>query len=56
MSNNVCSSTKVKVTNLTGTVKFNCPKCGEQEIIRSKKARELVIKYTCPSCGFEGPN
>lgn len=51
-----CSSTKAKITNDSGATKFNCPNCSKSEIIRSKKARELVIKYTCPSCGFEGPN
>lgn len=51
-----CSSTKVKTTNLTGTTSFLCPNCGKATIVRSKKARELVIKYTCPECGFEGPN
>lgn len=56
MTYNECSSTKVRTTNLTGTTTFKCPKCGEAEITRSKKARELVIKYTCPKCGFEGPN
>lgn len=54
--NQICTSTNTKVTNLTGTTKFMCPNCGKYEIIRSKKAREIVIKYKCPECGFEGPN
>jgi Zn-ribbon RNA-binding protein len=56
MENIVCSSTKNKITNDIGSTRFKCPNCGEYEIIRSKKARELAIKYTCPGCGFEGPN
>lgn len=56
VSEKVCDATKVKITNDTGNVRFMCPSCGKSEIIRSKKARELAIKYTCPSCGFEGPN
>jgi len=52
----ICSSCKTKVTNLKGTVKFKCPKCGKQEIIRCKTCRKTVAKYTCPECGFEGPN
>lgn len=51
-----CSSTNVKITNIQGTVRFKCPSCGEAEIVRSKKAREIAMKYTCPNCGFEGPN
>lgn len=50
-----CLSTNQKITNDVGAVIFNCPKCG-YEIVRSKKARQIVAKYVCPKCGFEGPN
>ena len=42
--------------NFNGSVKFNCPNCGREEIIRCKDCRANVIKYICPSCKFEGPN
>ena len=42
--------------NQKGSVRFLCPQCGKQEIIRARKEREIVIKYTCPKCGFVGPN
>ena len=51
-----CTSTKVNVANNNGTVIFKCPACKESDIVRSKNAREIVVKYKCPSCGFEGPN
>ena len=44
-----------KLVNEPADVVFNCPKCGEAEISRSKKARALSRPYTCPKCGFEGP-
>jgi Zn-ribbon RNA-binding protein len=56
MNDNVCISTKKKITNMEGVAKFNCPSCGKHTIIRSKHARELASKYKCPQCGFEGPN
>ncbi|HIH24697.1 TPA: RNA-binding protein [Candidatus Woesearchaeota archaeon] len=44
------------ITNTTGSVRFLCPKCNEQEIVRSRNERETVAKYTCVKCGFIGPN
>lgn len=44
------------ITNTTGSVRFLCPKCKEQEIVRSRNERETVAKYTCEKCGFTGPN
>jgi len=44
-----------KLVNEPGSVTFKCPKCGEVEISRSKKARVLAKEYTCPKCGFIGP-
>ncbi len=44
-----------KLVNESGDVRFMCPKCGEAEIARSRKARELSRSYTCPKCGFVGP-
>jgi len=52
----ICTTTKIDIANDSGNVKFPCPKCGEYEIVRSRKAREIVARYKCPNCGFEGPN
>ena len=43
------------LANDVGAVSFPCPECGF-EIHRTRKEREIVIKYKCPQCGFEGPN
>ena len=42
--------------NDKGSVKFLCPKCGKQQIIRCSKCRRIVAKYICPECEFVGPN
>ena len=44
-----------KIINEEGSITFMCPNCGEAEISRSRKARELSKEYTCPKCGFVGP-
>jgi Zn-ribbon RNA-binding protein len=51
-----CMSCNTSVVNEVGAVKFNCPGCGKQQIIRCSKCRKTVAKYKCPGCGFEGPN
>jgi len=51
-----CSSCKIRVANIKGTVEFKCPSCGKAEILRCAECRKLATKYKCPSCGFEGPN
>jgi predicted RNA-binding Zn-ribbon protein involved in translation (DUF1610 family) len=52
----ICSSCKIEITNVDGTVQFNCPNCGKTKITRCKNCREIVAKYKCPECGFIGPN
>ncbi|MFA4886831.1 MAG: zinc finger domain-containing protein [Candidatus Nanoarchaeia archaeon] len=51
-----CSSCQVKVTNLSGSVRFSCPSCSQSEIVRCPHCRKIIAKYTCPSCNFTGPN
>lgn len=51
-----CLSTNTRITNDSGSVTFVCPGCNDFEIVRSRKAREIVAQYTCPKCGFVGPN
>ncbi len=50
-----CSSCNVDITNINGSVSFDCPSCGKVKIVRCKDCRNKSIKYNC-SCGFEGPN
>jgi len=52
----VCSSCKTDISNDIGNIKFKCPSCLKQTIIRCKHCREIVSKYKCPECNFEGPN
>lgn len=52
----VCSSCKRRVTNLTNTTRFMCPKCGKYEIVRCGHCRDTIAKYKCHECGFMGPN
>jgi predicted RNA-binding Zn-ribbon protein involved in translation (DUF1610 family) len=56
MTELICSSCKKRVTNIPGTTRFACPKCGKTEILRCGHCRELVTKFKCAECGFEGPN
>jgi len=48
-----CSSCQKEVTD--DYVRFKCPKCGKEEVVRCMKCRGTVAKYKCGSCGFEGP-
>jgi hypothetical protein len=48
-----CSSCQKEVTD--NYVRFKCPNCGKQEIIRCMRCREIVAAYKCKDCGFEGP-
>ncbi|MGM5480598.1 MAG: zinc finger domain-containing protein [Nanobdellota archaeon] len=50
------TTTRAPLTNDEGSTSFLCPNCGKATINRSRKSREIVIKYTCPECGFTGPN
>jgi hypothetical protein len=45
----------IKIVNDPSRVIFKCPKCGDADIARSGKARNLSKEYTCPKCGFVGP-
>jgi len=56
MEEKKCISCKKKIENLEGSVTFNCPNCGQYEIVRCGRCRKAALKYKCPSCGFEGPN
>lgn len=50
-----CISCKVKITNMVGSVRFQCPNCSKYEIVRCRRCREISSPYKCPECSFEGP-
>lgn len=51
-----CNSCKQRIVNTKGSVKFTCPNCKKQDIVRCAHCREAGLKYHCPECDFEGPN
>ena len=51
-----CSSCSLDITNVNGSVEFNCPKCGKGKLVRCSQCRTNGIKYVCSECGFEGAN
>jgi Zn-ribbon RNA-binding protein len=55
-SGDTCTSCNTSVVNEKGAVKFDCPNCGKQKIIRCSKCRKIATKYICSQCNFEGPN
>jgi len=50
-----CSSCNASLVGQEEFVKFKCPQCGEEEIIRCAQCKKLSVKYKCGKCGFEGP-
>ena len=50
-----CISCGTDVRAKENWVKFECPKCGEYEILRCSTCKALSNPYKCPKCGFEGP-
>ena len=44
-----------KLVNQAGDITFKCPNCGDVEISRTRRARQLSKEYTCTKCGFIGP-
>ena len=55
-NNTFGTGTGKSLANDKGSTSFPCPNCGKVIIQRTRKERELGVKYVCPSCGFEGPN
>ena len=51
-----CISCKKDISNDQGSAIFQCPGCGDHQIIRCKHCRQIVAQYRCPECGFTGPN
>jgi hypothetical protein len=48
-----CSSCGLGISG-ENFVRFNCPACGKEEIVRCFVCRKNVRTYLC-KCGFEGP-
>jgi len=49
-----CISCNLHMGASDNFVKFKCPGCNEQIIVRCDICRSNGIKYKC-KCGFEGP-
>ena len=49
-----CTSCGTNILAKGNFVKFLCPDCGKNEIVRCKNCKDLSNKYTC-TCGFVGP-
>jgi predicted RNA-binding Zn-ribbon protein involved in translation (DUF1610 family) len=50
-----CTSCNINVISEQDWVKFPCPNCGEEIIVRCSRCRRLGVRYKCKKCGFEGP-
>ena len=50
-----CTSCGMKIEADDKWVKFGCPKCGKNKIIRCDKCKRLMNSYECRKCGFVGP-
>jgi predicted RNA-binding Zn-ribbon protein involved in translation (DUF1610 family) len=50
-----CTSCGVKIEAEDKWVKFSCPKCNKQRIVRCDKCKRLMNAYECRKCGFMGP-
>lgn len=50
-----CSSCGTSLIGQEDFVKFKCPDCGENIIIRCKRCKQLSNMYICEKCGFTGP-
>jgi predicted RNA-binding Zn-ribbon protein involved in translation (DUF1610 family) len=51
----ICSTCGIDVIGQEDFVKFNCPSCGEELIIRCRRCKKLSNPYKCSKCDFEGP-
>lgn len=50
-----CSTCGVEVTTKKNFVKFMCPNCGKELIVRCSTCKAMSNKYTCPGCNWTGP-
>jgi hypothetical protein len=50
-----CGSCGVSLLGQEEFVKFPCPSCAKEIILRDRQCKLQSVPYKCPSCGFEGP-
>ena len=50
-----CVSCGTHVKAREGFVKFECPNCTSEIIVRCSKCKALGNEYVCKKCGFVGP-
>lgn len=50
-----CTSCNVHIQAKGNFVKFMCPACNKQLIVRCKNCKDASVLYKCKNCGFEGP-
>ncbi|MBI4009588.1 MAG: RNA-binding protein [Candidatus Aenigmarchaeota archaeon] len=50
-----CSTCNVNTLVKTNFIRFNCPDCGQAEIVRCANCKNLSSKYSCSKCKFLGP-
>ncbi|HDH91518.1 MAG TPA: DUF1610 domain-containing protein [Candidatus Aenigmarchaeota archaeon] len=51
----ICNSCNVNVLGKKGFVRFYCPNCGKELIVRCRTCKALSNEYKCKNCGFIGP-
>ena len=51
----LCSSCGKRIEAERFWVKFPCPNCRKEDIIRCEKCKTRENKYACSICKFEGP-
>jgi predicted RNA-binding Zn-ribbon protein involved in translation (DUF1610 family) len=50
-----CTSCNMHIHASGNFVKFKCPACSEELIIRCEKCKAAGVKYKCKKCEFVGP-
>ncbi|NOX71583.1 MAG: DUF1610 domain-containing protein [Candidatus Micrarchaeota archaeon] len=50
-----CVSCGIDVEVQDNWVQFSCPSCGETQIVRCEKCKQMGNPYRCEKCGFVGP-
>lgn len=50
-----CTSCNRNIHASENFVRFRCPKCGDEWIVRCQNCKDVSVGYKCPKCGFAGP-
>ncbi|TAL47216.1 DUF1610 domain-containing protein [archaeon] len=50
-----CTTCNTDVLAKKNFVRFNCPDCGQVEIVRCLECKQRNAKYSCSGCAFQGP-